>query len=89
MQFFLPELIYYTCFLFFLYRSRKEKQDTKQGNSFPYVFSLGAKCAKIFSIFTIYQHYLLFFKKYNVILCQLFFQQTGAVKTLPQHNPLT
>ena len=27
-------------------------------------------------------------KIYNVILCQLFFQQTGAVKSLPQHNPL-
>ena len=27
-------------------------------------------------------------KIYNVILCQLFFQQTGVVKTLPQHNPL-
>ena len=27
-------------------------------------------------------------KIYNVILCQLFFQQIGAVKTLPQHNPL-
>ena len=25
--------------------------------------------------------------KYNIILCQLFFQQTGAVKTLPPHNP--
>ena len=27
--------------------------------------------------------------KYDVILCQLFFQQTGTVKTLPQHNPIT
>ena len=27
--------------------------------------------------------------KYNIILCQLFFQQTGAVKTLPLHNPIS
>ena len=49
-------------------------------------FHLVPNVPKFFWIFTIYQHYLLF-KKYNVILCQLFFQQTGAVKTLPQHNP--
>ena len=27
--------------------------------------------------------------KYDIILCQLFFQQTGAVKTLPPHNPIS
>ena len=57
----------------------------KQGNSFPY------------GIFSWYQMHQNFFNyllptdiaycfTYNIILCQLFFQPTGAVKTLPQHN---
>ena len=67
---------------------QKRKTRYKQGNSFPYVFSLGAKCTKIFQFLLSTNILFTVLKRYNVILCQLFFQQTGAVKTLPQHNPL-
>ena len=87
MQFFLPELIYYRCY-YFLFTDRCRKMRYKQENSFPYV---------IFSWHQMHQNFLDYLLptdiaycfKYNVILCQLFFQQTGAVKTLPPHNPIS
>ena len=84
---FLPELIYYTCY-YFLFTDRCRKMRYKQGNSFPYViFPWCQMCQNFFN-------YLLptdiaYCFKYNIILCQLFFQQTGAVKTLPPHNPIS
>ena len=47
-------------FLFSLYRSRKEKQDTNKGTPFLMYFHLVPNVPKFLSIFTIYQHYLLF-----------------------------
>ena len=87
MRFFLPELIYYTCY-YFLFTGRCRKMRYKQGNSFPYV---------IFSWCQMHQNFfdlllstdIVYCFKYNVILCQLFFQQTGAVKTLPPHNSIS
>ena len=60
----------------------------KQGNSFPDV--IFSRCQMHQNFFD----YLLptdiaYCFNYNVILCQLFFQQTGVVKTLPQHNPIS
>ena len=77
MRILLPELFYYTCFFFFSLQMQKNKV----------IFSWCQMHQKFFD-------YLLptdiaYCFKYNVILCQLFFQQTGTVKTLPQHNPIT
>ena len=73
--------------LFSLYRQMQNKR-YKQGNSFPYViFSWCQMCQNFFDY--LLPTDIVYCFKYNVILCQLFFQQTGAVKTLPQHNPIS
>ena len=59
MRFFLPELIYYTCF-YFLFTDPEKKQDTNKGTPSLMYFHLVPNAPKFFSIFTIYQHYLLF-----------------------------
>ena len=86
MQFFLPELFYYTSYYFlFTDRCRHEVQTREL---LPLCnFLLVPNVPNFFD-------YLLptdiaYCFKYNVILCQLFFQQTGAVKTLPPHNPIS
>ena len=65
MRFFLPELIYYTCYFFSWCQMCQNFFDYLLPTDIAYCF------------------------KYNIILCQLFFEQTGTVKTLPQHNPIS
>ena len=60
----------------------------KQGNSFPYVIFSWCQMRQNFFDYLLPTDIAYCFK-YNVILCQLFFQQTGAVMTLPQHNPIS
>ena len=86
MRFFLPELIYYTCY-YFLFRQMQNKR-YKQGNSFPYVIFSWCQMHQNFFDYLLPTNIAYCFK-YNIILCQLFFQQTGAVKTLPPHNPIS
>ena len=87
MRFFLPELIYYTCY-YFLFTDRCRKMRYKQGNSFPYVIFSWCQMRQNFFDLLLSTDIVYCFK-YNVILCQLFFQQTGAVKTLPPHNSIS
>ena len=73
--------------LFSLYRQMQNKR-YKQGNSFPdVIFSWCQMCQNFFDY--LLSTDIVYCFKYNVILCQLFFQQTGAVKTLPPHNSIS
>ena len=57
----------------------------KQGNSFPYVIFI-SWCQMCQFFFHLLSTNIV---KYNIILCQLFSQQTGAVKTLQPHNHIS
>ena len=74
--------------LFSLYR-QMQKNEVQTRDAFPYViFSWCQMCQKKIINYLLPTDIAYCFK-YNVILCQLFFQQTGAVKTLPPHNPIS
>ena len=70
-------------FLFSLYRSRKEKQDT---NKKTHVFLLSTKCAKMFSI--LLSTNIMYCLKNILLFYVNFSSNTDAVKTLPQHDTL-
>ena len=86
MRFFLPELIYYTYFFFSLQMQKNEVQIRELLPLCNFLLVPNAP-KKIFDY--VLPTDVAYCFKYNIILCQVFFQQTGTVKSLPQHNPIT
>ena len=65
-----------------------QKNEVQTRDTFPYVIFSWCQMRQKFFDYLLPTDIAYCFK-YDVILCQLFFQQTGTVKTLPQHNPIT
>ena len=81
MRFFLPELIYYTCFFSLSLYRQMQKNEVQTRDTFPYVIFSWCQMRQNFFDYLLPTNIAYCFK-YDVILCQLFFQQTGTVKTL-------
>ena len=86
MRFFMPDLTHYTCF-YFLFTDPEKKNKIQTRELLPLCIFTWCQMHQFFDFYYLPTLFTVL-KIYNVILCQLFFQQTGAVKTLPQHNPL-
>ena len=74
--------------LFSLYR-QMQKNEVQTRDACPYVISSWCQMRQKFFFDYLLPTDIAYCFKYNVILCQLFFKQTSAVKTLPPHNPIS